>query len=701
MTVAPFVLLVLATTPAPKSRAPIDQMADALAAFREGDYVQAARVLPGLAGALPRNHDYYLYFLAESQFYVGDYGKAASTFAELARRRDSRFAELAPWRSADCQWMQGKREAAAASYRKLVGGKSQGDQAVARFRIAEVQAESATRSRNDKAGKAATLAAARAFMQIHVDFPDHPLGIEAGKRAALLAPAAETGTAREPSWEQRLDRAETLSKAHRWQDALDELALLPATLPPALAVQRDFATGMAKYRSRSDYAGAAALLLGAAPKLSGGQAAFAAFHGARALSRIDHDDEAIARYHDVVAKYPGSTWAAEAQFRAGWLDINRGRFREALPDLRETLARYSKSAFADDAAWYVTLAHVLLGDFTQALRDLAVYEEAGRRNAEVAMRVRYWRPRILMLAGRTDDAKPFFRDCADRAPFHYYGLLARARLAELGENLPWPAPLPPMRAPARLHDPALDKAFELERAGLVREAGIELERNEAGLLKRQGKAQALPFLVATYPRLLAFRRAQRLAEGAGESAFDDARLFWESVYPRAYPEAVERYGKAAGAPDLFVYAVMRKESGYYPFAVSRSDARGLLQLIPSTGERVASKLGTRLFPDELFDADTNVRLGATYLGDLLRRFQGQEALAAGAYNAGANAMKRWCDQWKDRPLDEFVELITYDQAREYIKRVLGIYARYRYIYDTPLHLSLAVRTDYRKDGPAI
>jgi len=62
-------------------------------------------------------------------------------------------------------------------------------------------------------------------------------------------------------------------------------------------------------------------------------------------------------------------------------------------------------------------------------------------------------------------------------------------------------------------------------------------------------------------------------------------------------------------------------------------------------------------------------------------------------------MMRWCDQWGSRPLDEFVELITYDQAREYIKRVLAIYARYHHLYGQPLELSLAVNPHYLKDGP--
>jgi soluble lytic murein transglycosylase len=696
MSLATLLAFVLSAS-APHAQA--DEFAEAVTAFRAGEYDKAARTLPALGDALPKNRDYYLYFLAESQFYAGAYAKARVAFSELGKQHDSRFASMAPSRVADCLWMEGKREEAAAAYRKLLGGKSAVDQAVARFRLAEVQAESATRVKGDKT---ATDAAARAFMQIHVDFPAHPLGAEAGKRAALLAPArTNEASASTPTPGERLQRAATLSKGHHWQEALDELALLPASLPPELAVQRDLAMGMAKYNARRDYAGAAELLLGVAPKLLGDKAAFAAFHGARALSRIERNDEAIANYHMVVAKYPTASWAAEAQFRAGWLEINRGHFRQALPDLRETLTRFPKSGFADDAAWYLAFAHYLLGDSTEALKAITTYAEVAKRgNEDAAMRVRYWRARILVQAGRKDEAKPLLRECVSRAPFHYYSLLARARLREMGESPPWPQTPGRAARPAALHDPVVARALELDRVGLKTEAGGELERNEASVLKRNGKARTLPFLLSEYLQLSAFHRAHKLAESSGESALGDSpRLYWEAAYPRAYPDAAQGYGKAFGSPELFVYAIMRKESSYFPFAVSSSDARGLLQLIPSTGNQVAKKLDLAFYPDDLFDPDTNLHFGTAYLGGLLQRFQGQEALAAGAYNAGAHAMMRWCDQWSNRPLDEFVELITYDQAREYIKRVLGIYARYRYLYAQPLELTLSVNTQYEKDGP--
>ncbi len=679
-------------------------MARGFQALRAGDFHESARALDGLAQKLPRNRDYVLYLLGEGLFYDGSYAKARAAFSELAKLRPSRFAGVAPWRAADCQWMQGQRKDAAEAYRRLLAGKTPGtDPAVARFRLAEFAAEKAASQ-----GGAAAEEARHLFLQVHLDFPAHPLAAEAAKRAAVLsAPTAAAPEAAVFSPRERLHRAEKLAEGREYQAALDELALLPAALPADLAVERDFAVGMAKYNMRRDYAGAAALLQKVATQLAGEKAAFAAFHGARALSRIERNDEAIAGYRQVVARYPTSKWAAEAQFRSGWLEVNRGRFREALPGLEATLARYPHSPFADDAAWYLALAHHLLGEPAEALRALEHYESLSRNNNDAAMRVRYWRARFAAQAGQADEAQRSLRECVHRAPLGYYGLLAAARLRESGEKvtIDWPvwSPAAPADKAKSAHDPVLERARELLAAGLDVEAGDELGRAEASVLQHLGKSQGLAVLLEEYPRMRAFHRALQLAESHGASALvsaatGPARLFWQAAYPRAFRDMVEPLASTAGAPDLFVYAIMRKESSFLSHALSPSDARGLLQLIPATGQEVAKHLGVPLFTDELFDPEVNVRVGAAYLGELLKRFGGQIALAAGAYNAGSHAMMRWCDQWGSRPLDEFVELVTYDQAREYIKRVLAVYAHYRWLYGEPFELSLAVNPRYTSDG---
>lgn len=671
-------------------------------AYRAGDYGKAARLLAGVVGQGLRNEEWALFLLGESEFYQGAFAAARGRFERVAKFAGAgRLGELAPWRVADCLWMEGDRARAAAAYARLVsrGGRPSADVAVARFRMAEV------------AFARQPAEARRQWLGIHRDFPAHPLADEALRRAA---PPETSQVAATLSPQERLRRAESLTRSRHWVEALDELGKIaePAgELAPAVKVERDYQLGMTKFQMRRDYAGAATLLLAAAPALTGDKAASAAFHGARALSRVDRDDEAIVGYRKVVADYPRSRYAAEAQYLAGWLDFNRGRFRESVDGLKATLDSFGKSAFADDAAWCLAFAYYLLGETDKAAAGFQRYASmpTGTISAEErSSRVAYWRARLAEKSGRREEARAGYRELLRRLPLAYYGLLARARLAAMGEAVsialgerPQVAETP--RGADR--DPTLLKVQELIDAGMPVEAGWEAERNEKELLKRLGPQGALATLLDVYRRGHNFSRAYQLAEGRADVALGAeptgiARLFWEAAYPKAYADLVGKYGPAAGNPDLLLYAIMRKESGFDPGVVSYADARGLLQMIPPTSAKVAAAAGVPFAADQLFEPETNVRLGALYIGALYRKFGQQVPFTAGAYNAGPRAMARWCDQHGKHPLDEFVELIAFTQTREYVKRVVGIYARYRYLYGpTPYEIPLTVDPRYRSDGP--
>ena len=133
------------------------------------------------------------------------------------------------------------------------------------------------------------------------------------------------------------------------------------------------------------------------------------------------------------------------------------------------------------------------------------------------------------------------------------------------------------------------------------------------------------------------------------------------------------------APEL-VYAVMREESGYRPRVLSVSGARGLLQLMPETAERVAASEQMHGFSiDDLFVPRVNIRLGSAYLRQLVARFPGRPSAAIGSYNAGPHAVARWLDGNTDSD-DEWVEAIPYEQTRNYVKRVLRSAHAYRVLY---------------------
>jgi soluble lytic murein transglycosylase len=698
--------LALAAAPASAATRPVDALAKGVAAFRAEDYAKAATSLAAAAGHGLRADDWATYLLAESEFYLGRAAAAREHFARVAKGT-GRLAELAPARVADCLWVEGDRKKAAAAYARVVAAAAKKpsafvDVGVARFHLAEAAA-----ARDEAAGRKLFLALAR-------DLPAHPLGDEAERRAAIPAPAAAPGQtppapladALPP--EDRLKRAATLTKERHWDEALADLAKLPNELPPAVAARRDYQIGMTKFHMRRDYARAATLLLGAVANLPEDQAAEAQFHGARSLSRVDKDDEAIAGYKKVVERWPRSRWAAEAQYLSGWLDYNRGRFKESLPALEATLERYGKSNFADEAAWCVAFAHLLLGEADAAFAGLARYAKlpaTGMTPGERATQIAYWRARLHEKIGHAAEARDGYRALVRDAPLSYYGLLAAARLGDdakpelPGKAVADVAPKHPER------DPTVARALELLSADLGVEAGAELQRDEKNVLRRAGGDPALPWLLGLYAKTSNFHRAYALAEAKDGGALDaaptgGARAFWEAAYPRAYADLVEKYGPAAGNPDVWLYAIMRKESGFDPLDVSYADARGLLQMIPPTSARVAKTEKIAFAPDELYDPETNIRLGAAYIGALYKKFGGQVPLAAGAYNAGPRAMSKWCTQHAGHPTDEFIELIAFTQTREYAKRVTALYARYRYLYGpSPYKLPLVINAKPDAGGP--
>lgn len=704
---AVFVIALLLAAPASQGGSlggdPVAALGAGVRAARAGRHAEAIRALRRAAAGGVKNRDYASFFMAQALAGQGDVGNAVKEYERVAKDRSSRFAGSAAWRAADVQWEAGRKAPAVARYKKLLEAKTPGgDRALAWMRIGQHALA---------LGQKPTATAA--FETVMVDFASHPAAAQAEALLSELDPAPDgesAGPVLSPAL--RIQRAQRLSDKRRWHAAIEELERM-TDVPAELQALRDFVLGQAKYRSRKDYAQAAALLARAAPRLSGKQAAWAAFHSARALSRADRDDEAIIGYLAFVKAYPSSEFAAEAQFLAGWLDFNQGRFAKSVPALSETLRSFSRTPFAADASWYLTLGHYFTGDLPQALTQLADYERRTRSGSKSRIwpqdRVNYWRARILERMGRAQEARTLFAALVGEQPLRWYGLLATLRLrsAKVPDPIALPAgraPLLPLDAKAK-RDVTLQKVDELLVAGLKEDAGFETESAADGWIKRLGRERGLAAVIERSAAAGVYAKAYRLADVLGASALaarpeGDVRTVWRAVYPLAYEDLVQTYGPPAGNPEHYLYTIMHKESGFDPNVVSYADARGLLQMIPPTSRKVAQELGLAFSDEDLMRPSVNIQLGAAYIGSLYKKFAKQIPMAAGAYNAGPRAMMRWLDRHGTHPLDEFVELVSYEQTREYIKRVTGIYARYRYLYANERYLpDPNVDATYRADGP--
>ncbi len=366
---------------------------------------------------------------------------------------------------------------------------------------------------------------------------------------------------------------------------------------------------------------------------------------------------------------------ARATLLAGILYDDEGETAHAR-ELYLRVTRMGSSAHASSALWSLGWAAYREGKDEDAL---GYFEQLESRGADALsrLRARYWRARTAERAGRPDAAQRF-TELAREFPFSYYGWRARSRAGtDAGERAapavePGVSVLPPR---------ALARPRILLEAGMRSEALEELNRlfvRARGLEDRLALAQM-------YEEAGNYSRPQRLMLDPYREALargPDPRWIemWWYAWPAPWAEEVEQATGGAGAEPALVWAVMREESGYRPAVVSVSGARGLLQLMPETAERLARELSLGpVSADDLFRPLVNIRLGSHYLANLLRRFHGRASAAIGSYNAGPEAVARWTEG-STLEDDEWVEAIPYDQTRQYVKRVLASLHVYRVLH---------------------
>ena len=158
---------------------------------------------------------------------------------------------------------------------------------------------------------------------------------------------------------------------------------------------------------------------------------------------------------------------------------------------------------------------------------------------------------------------------------------------------------------------------------------------------------------------------------------------WNQVglrFPLKYQNLVKNSARKNGVIPAWVYGIMRRESAFDPIIKSSANARGLMQVLPSTAKGVAKSLGIRHRTSDLFVPEKNANIGAAYLSQMLKRFKGNYIKATASYNAGPHRIPRWLPK-QTISAPRWIESIPFDETRSYVRAVMS----YTTIYDHKLH----------------
>jgi soluble lytic murein transglycosylase len=154
-----------------------------------------------------------------------------------------------------------------------------------------------------------------------------------------------------------------------------------------------------------------------------------------------------------------------------------------------------------------------------------------------------------------------------------------------------------------------------------------------------------------------------------------------ALFPMPYYEPVYRFSIQRNLDPFLVLAIMRQESKFKRFARSPAFARGLMQLIPSTANRIASDLGLKEFSVEhLYRPEVNINLGTRYIQQIIQRFGRRLEVIAAGYNSGESNVRRWLDCTNTNETFEFFSNIDLPETKAYVMIVRGNYESYKRTY---------------------
>jgi soluble lytic murein transglycosylase len=337
-------------------------------------------------------------------------------------------------------------------------------------------------------------------------------------------------------------------------------------------------------------------------------------------------------------------------FRTAWAEAERANVTPAWSD--ETLAWAARASL-----------RTLTGAERWTALQRAVDHMSEGERSDAAWR--YWSARALResaapgAAGERQRAQALAALRQLSGELHFYGKLAAEDLGQPFAVPPRPLPLAAdERAPVREHA-GLARGLRLIEIGLRGEGVREWNFSLRGMTDRRLLAAA---------ELACEREVWDRCINTSDRTRNEIDL--EQRFPMPFHDEVVAQARSIGLDPAYVYGLIRQESRFVIDARSHVGASGLMQIMPATARWTAKKIGLPFSNEQIVDRGTNLKLGTSYLKLVLDDFDGSQAMAAAAYNAGPSRPRRW-REGATIEAAIWAENIPFSETRDYVKKVLS------------------------------
>lgn len=421
------------------------------------------------------------------------------------------------------------------------------------------------------------------------------------------------------------------------------------------------------------------------------------YSAGKAAWNAGENEKAIKWYQDLIDQYPAHSYADDAYHYQAQILTGLKRDDEARAKLHEQIDRYPDGDMAKDAYWLLLSDLYDRGMWKEAVEFVDKnIEHAGESDFYTQGRLAYFQARSYEHLGNSPAALQNYLTILDAYPLSYYAMLSLGRLEVIdkAQAKTW---LSVYRPETFRPEQALDYCFAtIGREDAFRAARtlIDIGLSDEALSEIDvliDNADAHISFEAKLARSMVLQKLGRHSESARLAAgllrptqdfLHHAYAAWLLAYPKPWESIVAQRAKGDKRLYYTAYAIMREESYYNPNAESWANARGLMQVMLPTAQSSAAEIGLpKPEARDLFKPQVSIPIGMAYIDKLYRILIPHPMFVLPGYNAGQGNVGKWIKRFADCDVDVYVEKIPFKEARHYAKRVGMTMWRYQWLYD--------------------
>ena len=385
----------------------------------------------------------------------------------------------------------------------------------------------------------------------------------------------------------------------------------------------------------------------------------------------DHRNlEAKKIIEDLIASKAGSNnQMANMQLIYGSLCMENKKNADAVKhfETAETF-KVTDIALKENIQWAVVWNNYLLKRYNKVVNYADSFIKKSN-NPNFTVKLNYWKAKALQNLNHTSEANELFASIFSSDPFGYYGIISTIDLK---------TPLTPITPHAIDKTPTginiLDWLISMDEKKLSAKYLKEINPQFKTTPERE---KAMPIYAQTEWFQGGMRQLYNLKMSSRNAITEK---YINIIFPTPYMDSVEKLSEKYAVPKELIYGITRQESAFVPSERSWADAFGLMQLIPERASELSRKYKIPYHDyNDLYDPEINLEMGTALLKNLREKFNSKFAQSVAAYNANEKTIAIWEKERFNGNYFEFIEMIPYEETRNYIKLVFRNFIIYKRI----------------------